>query len=196
MKNKVGIKKFISVLGTVLTVIIFLITIFVLINAVVAKIKNKPANFFGYSFAIVVTQSMEPEIMTGDMIVFKACDVSDVVVGDDIVFIAGEHFGQISGESVVHRVVSIDADGIETQGVNKTTNPVPDTDKVTEDNLLGKCIYNSSFLGGLFTFLSKFGVLILIAVIAIPFIVKQIIKIVKLAKNGDEDNKNNNTNDN
>jgi signal peptidase I len=184
MKINSGIKKFLSVLGTVLTVIIFILTIFVLINAVVAKVKNRPASFFGYSFAIVVTQSMEPEIMTGDMIIFKSCSYDDVTVGDDIVFIAGESFGQICGQSVVHKVVDIDDSGIQTQGVNSVTNPSPDTDRVTAENLLGICIYNSTFLGRLFTFFSKFGVVILIALIAIPIIVKQIIKIVKLAKEG------------
>jgi signal peptidase len=153
-------------------------------------VQNKPVKFFGYSFAVVLTGSMEPEIMTGDLIIFKSCDASDINVGDDIVFIAGSGFDKLEGQSIVHRVIEVVEDNssssqesksvsFRTQGINNFS---ADKDVVTESNLLGVCIYNSAFWGGVFTFFSKYGVIILIALIALPFIVKQIIKIVKLSK--------------
>ena len=172
--------KIFSIVCTVLTVIIVALTCYVLISLVIAKTQNKPVSLFGSSFAIVQTNSMEPEIMTGDLIIFHICDISEVNESDNIVFIAGEGFDAVvRGQSVVHKAMTILPDGIVTQGVN---NSVADKDLVTADNFLGICTYNSSFLGALFSFLTKYGILLLISVIAVPVIVTQAIKIVKLSK--------------
>ncbi|MGN0814143.1 MAG: signal peptidase I [Candidatus Coproplasma sp.] len=185
-------KKVFSVLGTVLTVLILALTAFIVVNIVIARVQNKNVSLLGYSFGIVQTASMEPEIMVGDMIVYKSCDISSVEVGNYIVFVAGDSFGQIAGQNVIHSVVDIESvDGslqITTKGINNFSE---DRDKVTAENFLGICTYYSSFWGGVLTFLSKFGIIIIIALVAIPFIVKQIIKIVKLARDGDDESENN-----
>ena len=177
------VKKILSVICTVLTVIIVALAVAVIINMIYCRAKNKPVSFFGSSFAIVQTQSMEPYIMTGDLIVFHSCSYDDVKVGDYIVFTAGEGFGKLKGQSIVHAVKEITEEGIITQGLNKVTNPNPDKNPVTADNLLGICTFNSTGWGKLFRFINKFGIIIVIALVAVPFIVKQIIKIVKLSKN-------------
>jgi signal peptidase I len=205
VNKNVKIKKVFSVLATVLTVIIFIFTLFVVVNAVIAKVQNRPVKFFGYSFAIVLTNSMEPEIMTGDLIMFKECNVSDVKIGNDIVFIAGNSFDEaVRGQSVVHRVIELvygadgsSVTGFVTKGIN---NVAADNDSVTADNLLGICTYNSTALGKIVLFFIHYGVLVLVALIALPFIVKQVIKIVKLVKEqksneGEQDNSDKNSDD-
>ncbi len=91
-KEKKPAKKVLSVICTVLTGLIIVLTAAILINMVVCRAKNKPVSFFGTAFAIVQTPSMEPYIMTGDLIVFKECNFNDVKVGDYIVFTAGDGF--------------------------------------------------------------------------------------------------------
>lgn len=185
-KSVLRTKSVFSVIGTVITVIILLITAFIVVNIVIARVQNRNVSLFGYSFGIVQTNSMEPEIKVGDMIIYKSCDITEVEVGDDIVFIAGSGFGQIEGQNVIHRVQSIVADGgnyrITTKGIN---NVAEDVDKVTAENFLGICTYYSSFWGATFTFISKYGIFVLVALIAVPFIAKQIKKIVKIAREGD-----------
>jgi signal peptidase I len=176
------LKRVISIIGSVLAVLIFVFVVYAVINVFVAKKNNKPANFFGYSFAIVLTESMEPEIMTGDLIIFKSCNFDDIQIGDDIVFVAGDGFGEINGQCVVHRVISEENGRLFTQGVN---NSVADIDAVTKDNFLGICIYNSAILGKIFTFFSKYGIILIVAIVLVPFIINQVIKICKLAKHGD-----------
>ncbi len=178
-KGKTPAKKIISIICTVLTVVIVLLAAAVIINMIYCRAKNKPVSFFGTSFAIVQTDSMEPYIMTGDLIVFHSCSYDDVKVGDYIVFTAGEKFGKLKGQSIVHAVAEITDEGIVTQGLHYSQ---PDDEKVTKANLLGICTYNSAGWGKFFRFVSKYGILIIIAVVAIPFIVRQIIKIVKLSK--------------
>lgn len=178
--------KIISIVCTVLTVILAALTCYVVVSIIIAKTQDKPVNLFGSSFAVVLTDSMEPEIMTGDLIVFRLCDIGEVNEKDSIVFLAGDGFDKdVRGKSIVHQAISLTEYGIQTKGVN---NDLPDRDLVTEDNFLGICTFNSAFLGALFTFVSKYGIFILIAAIALPFIIRQVVKIVKLAKNGDNDN--------
>lgn len=182
-KDKKPVKKVLSVICTVLTGLIIVLTAAILINMVVCRAKNKPVSFFGTSFAIVQTPSMEPYIMTGDLIVFKECNFNDVKVGDYIVFTAGDGFpSELKGQSIVHAVIEINGGEITTQGKNTVTNPNPDSDKVTAQNLLGVCTYNSAGWGKVFGFIGRYGIFIILAVVALPFIIGQILKIVRLSK--------------
>lgn len=185
-KVKVPVKKIFSIICTVLTALIIALAALIIINMIYCRAKNKPVSFFGTSFAIVQTNSMEPYIMTGDLIVFRSCSYDDVKVGDYIVFIAGDGFGNLKGQSVVHEAIEITEDGIRTKGKNQNTNPVADKDFVTENNLLGKCTFNSAGWGVFFRFVSKYGIFIIIAIVLVPFMVTQVIKIVKLARQKDE----------
>ncbi len=156
---------------------------------IVCRAQNKPVNFFGISFAVVQTNSMEPEIMTGDLIVFKTIEYSEIAVGDNIVFKADDNFrdgngNSMAGLTIVHKAVEITEGGIVTRGVNNNGN---DGGIRTADDIYGVCIANSAAWGVVFTFLGKYGVLIIIALIAIPVIISQIIRIVKLAKSKDKD---------
>lgn len=179
IKGKVPVKKIISIICTVLTVLVVALAAFIIINMIYCRAKNKPVSFFGVSFAIVQTKSMEPEIMRGDLIIFRMCGVDDVKVGDNVVFRADNNFDKaVQGKSIVHKVVRIE-NGIETRGVNNANDDGGFRDA---DELFGICTYNSAGWGKLFTFLSKYGIFFIIALVAVPFIVKQIIKIVKLSK--------------
>lgn len=184
---KKPLAKAFSIIGTVLAVLIAVMTAVIVINMIYCRANNKPVTFFGTSFAIVQTESMEPYIKVGDLIVIHTCQYDEVEVGDNIVFIAGDGFGRLKGQSVVHEAVEITPDGIVTKGKNEKANPVPDVDKVTENNLIGICVSNSAGWGKAISFLSKFGILIVVAILGIPFIVGQIIKIYKIAKQRKEE---------
>ncbi len=183
-KEKSKAKRIISVICTVLTSVIFVFVALLLINMIVCRVQNKPVNFFGTSFAVVQTNSMEPEIMTGDLIVFKKIDFSEIEVSDNIVFRADENFrdgngNSMSGLTIVHKVVEKTQDGLVTRGVH---NLKDDGGFRTEDEIYGVCISNSAAWGKIFSFLGKYGILIIIALIAVPIIVSQTIKIIKLSK--------------
>ncbi|MDE7163711.1 MAG: signal peptidase I [Clostridia bacterium] len=179
--------KVLSIICTVITAIILVLTAIIIVNIVICRAQHKPVSFFGTSFAIVQTNSMEPEIKVGDLIVYHSCKYADVEVGDYIVFVAGEGFDTaIKGQSVVHEAIAISENGITTKGVN---NPSADRAPVTAENLLGKCTFNSAGWGAFFSFLSKYGIIIIIALIAIPFIVSQALKIVRLSKQSEEEKK-------
>ena len=60
--------------------------------------------------------------------------------------------------------------------VNMYTNPMHDKGLVTEKNLLGKCVYNSALWGKVYNFFSRYGILIVAALIFMSVIVFNMIK--------------------
>ena len=71
---------------------------------------DKPPSLFGYTPMIVLTDSMEPLIMTGDVVIAKAVDPNTITEGDVISF-----FDPASPDDAIltHRVISIyEEDGV------------------------------------------------------------------------------------
>jgi len=130
--------KVLTIIGIVLCAILIpmLIINCVLIIKSFVK-KDEVPSLFGLTPMIVLTESMEPEIKAGDLIVVKDIDPKDVKVGDDISFFdpAG------NGSSVVtHRVIEkiVDEDtgkiSWKTKGINNNTE---DKKPVPAENLVG-----------------------------------------------------------
>lgn len=128
--------KILTIIGIILCVILVPILI-VNLTLIVKSYTNKdevPA-IGGYSPMIVLTDSMLPEISSGDLIIAQRIDPKDVKVGDVISFFdpAG------NGTSVVtHRVIElVEEDGVtkwRTQGDNNNTE---DKQLVPFENLVG-----------------------------------------------------------
>ena len=86
----------------IIPILIFNFTIFIK-----SYIKpNETPDFFGYKSFVVVSESMEPTIMTGDAIFTKNIEQQDLKINDIISFRQGN-------EIITHRIVDIvDIDGI------------------------------------------------------------------------------------
>ncbi len=104
--------------------------------------QGAPASIAGYSGMLVLTESMEDAIPKGSFVLTKQVEPEELQVGDDITFMVGPT------TSVTHRIIDIrpQAGGtpiIQTNGVNNT---IPDT-PVAAENIIGKVVYHSLFLG-------------------------------------------------
>jgi len=82
-------------------------------------------------FAMILTQSMAPLIMPGDLIVTEAYTKNNITVGDVIVFTP-----RSSDNTFVHRVISVSEKGIRTQGDNAN----PDSWVLTDKDIQGKAV--------------------------------------------------------
>lgn len=117
-----------SIFGKICTVLFDVLVIPVIILAFVcavimltAKANNRVPNFFGNSLVTVLSGSMEPEFMTGEMLLIKKVDLDDLEVGDDIAFYApitneinkgmytyyNEATGEYYSKIIFHRIVRI-----------------------------------------------------------------------------------------
>lgn len=139
-------KKVFKTLGSVLTAILFFLCIVVIVKSTVAAKQNRPAFFFGYAISTVVTESMEPTIMVGDIIIYKQVDISEVQEGDVIVFRSLDP--KLRGGAVTHRVIRTKYEygdySLTTKGDN---NDSEDWDPVTSGNFYGKVVTYGSFFG-------------------------------------------------
>lgn len=98
--------------------------------------KDEVPDFAGIVPLIVLSDSMYPDIKKGDLIITKAVDPSELVVGDVISFYAAEdNYTTIW----THKIIEvIDENGelkFKTQGIN---NPTPDGKLREADKIVGK----------------------------------------------------------
>jgi signal peptidase len=139
-------KKTLKFLSNAFTVLLFAASIIVIIRSTIAAKQNRPAFFFGYSFSVVITESMEPTINVDDMIIYRKASIEDVKIGDVIVFRSLD--SHLNGSAITHRVVETanvnGAISLTTKGDN---NASADYNPVTADNFYGIVTSYGSFLG-------------------------------------------------
>ncbi len=116
-------KKIFNIISTVLLAVVFLFLIFVIAVAIVQKKAGSDVKLFEkYYMYSVVTDSMEPTIMAGEVIWSRAATESDIKEGAIITFIAPS--GNLKGYNETHRIKTIERDenniiiGIKTKGDN------------------------------------------------------------------------------
>ncbi len=97
---------------------------------------------FGVKPAVVLSGSMEPEIMTGDLIFLHRADTADLKEGDVICYL-------ISGKAVTHRIIKViqDSGGQERYITRGDANNVEDRQPVSPDQVQG--IWKGGRIGGL-----------------------------------------------
>lgn len=130
-------KKVIHILSKIISTIIYIIIIPVIIFNFTLIIKSflnpdETPDFFGYKSFVIISGSMEPNIMTGDAIFIKEVPQSEIQINDIISFSQGKSV-------VTHRVIEI----IEEQGVKKyktkgDNNNTEDKELVTYEQIEGK----------------------------------------------------------
>lgn len=162
--------KILTIVGTILCVI--LIPILVINLTLIAKSyinKDEVPSIGGTLPLIVLTDSMKPEIESGDLIVCKTADVEDIKVNDVISFFdpAG------NGNSVVtHRVIEIvEKDGeiyFRTRGDNNNTE---DKELVPAENLVGVYKMRIAGAGNIAMFMQSTTGLIICVVLPIILLV-------------------------
>ncbi len=183
MANPAKTKKILSIVFTVLAGIIFLFAIFVFIVTVKAKAENKSPEFFGYSFSIVATDSMTPEIEVGELICVRSCDITEVEVGDNAVFM--KVGGPLDGKRIVHKCIETGSDENGAYIITKGVKQFADIDgKTYGENFVGICTSHSAFLGGVATFFTRVEnwIFLLVSGVAIFIGVKAVKTILSAVK--------------
>lgn len=102
------------------------------------KKNNKAFNIFGNYISVVVSESMEPTIMTNDFVVYKKAN--EYKVDDIIVF-------SFNGELIIHRIISKSEDGYITQGDNNSEDDYYRYGFIKDEQILGKLVNNFHLLG-------------------------------------------------
>jgi signal peptidase len=122
-----------------LTFALFALTIYILIAGVNAAKNNEMMNIFGYTYSVVPTDSMEPEINVGDSVIGKKESYDNLDIGDDVIY---HYVYEDIDIYVVHRIIRYDEGyGFKTQGVNTNQE---DPIYVTKDNYVSTVVWSGS----------------------------------------------------
>ena len=163
-------EKFIKVVTII--VLIFLIPIIfvngiIIIDSVIHP--DEVPSFFGWKPFIVLSGSMETEIMTGDLVITKEINTSKLKVGDIIAF-------KKDGYVTTHRIISINEVEGQKQYVTKgDNNNTEDEGFVTDDMIEGLYKKKISGLGNLAMFVqTPSGMVIALSIPLILLILMQV----------------------
>lgn len=114
MKEKNGLlQKIVGAVGIALCVVfvpLLLINVTLIVKSYTSP--DKMPDFLGYKPFIVLSGSMEPSIMTGDMVFVKETDPDSLKVGDVIAYKSGSAV-------VTHRIVEVKSENGETRYVTQ-----------------------------------------------------------------------------
>ncbi|MBQ8193293.1 MAG: signal peptidase I [Bacilli bacterium] len=185
VKEKIKPLKFISsVISYALFIWLLLIGLTLLVYIADIKIRaakgdNSPPKYNAY---VVLTGSMEPEIMTRDVVVTKKREPKEYEVGDIITFLSSD--SRLSNIIVTHRIVNKYYDATTGKYSYRTKGDANNTEDMAlaEDyNIIGEVIFKIPKLGHIQEILATKGGLIII--ILIPCLAILSYDIVKLGKN-------------
>ena len=124
-----------------ITALLFFFTVVIIVFTFFAAKNNKIITIFGYSFAVVATNSMEPTINVRDIVINKKVDFDKIKKEDIIVY-----YSESYDIYIVHRVVSVLPDGkLQTKGDNPMSDIDPEA--VTAEDYHSKVIKYGNFFG-------------------------------------------------
>lgn len=123
----------------------------------------------GFRPAVVLTPSMTPNIMPGDMVVFKKVDAEKLKVGDVITFYMTQEAMDKKGTSFTHRIIEIipNGDGTYSFRTQGDANETPDSSITPESRVLGKVQFVVPWVGRLFLFIKNNLLVIIGCIISI-----------------------------
>ena len=132
---------------SVLTVLIFIFGLLVFVSVLRASAGKIPS-MCGYSVLQVQTGSMEPELMTGSVILVHKTNVESLKTGDIISFYAAD--SEISGRVNTHRIVSVSTNmtGQPVFTTKGDANEFEDPQTVSNINVIGRVCYNMGTVSG------------------------------------------------
>lgn len=122
--------------------IVLIIFIYNMVLLFISSIKQENGmSLFGYKAYIITTNSMEPSIYSGDVVIVKKCKENKLQKGDVITFWQDQ-------ELITHRIARIEEDAEETQEKQDTkkyitkgdNNNVEDEQKKTLNDIEGKVV--------------------------------------------------------
>lgn len=164
--------KFLNILA--ILVIVLLVLILVVNLTIIVKSFAEPdqvPGFFGYKPLIVLSGSMEPTILPGDLIIVKEVKPDTLQEGDIISY-------KKDVSVTTHRITEIvDLEGNREFFTKGDNNNVEDGVAITEDMLEGQYLFRIPGLGNAAMFMQKpAGIIIFIAIPLILFIIYDILR--------------------
>jgi signal peptidase I len=185
-------KKVWKITSNFITIVLFLLLIFMIFVVVSSKATGGEPNFLGYQLKTVLSGSMEPTFKTGSIIAIKPSNSpTEYKKGDIITFKKDE------STIVTHRVIEVIKNNsgdilYKTKGDN---NEDADVEPVLSQNVLAKYTgFSIPYLGYLVDLAkSKIGTALLLIIPGFILLIYAIVTVLGVIKEIDKTNKSNDT---
>lgn len=148
-----------NILSSLLCIVLALLLL-VCVIFVIFKKKGEPPSIFGYKLYVVISDSMEPELKKGDLIVVKDIDTTKIEVGNIITFKEKN-----SQELITHRVVDIKKNTAIEFITKGDSNIYNDENKVKEEEVIGVVNNSINNLGGILEILERNSIIIILCIV-------------------------------
>ena len=179
----------------VISAVTYIALIILTLCLMISIINGDSKTFFGYTFRIVVTGSMEPSIKVNSVSIIKTCNIDDLDVGD----IACFNYSQ----DIIHRVIekTTNENGeliIHTKG---DANEMPDSVEINSDMVVGKVVKTFNVLAPIIDKYSItpgqfdsmlfarniviYGIIVILVVFTVSWLISLILTIIKSFKQKD-----------
>lgn len=171
-------RKKVSKVGSIITTVLLILVIVLLVLMFVARASGHTISVFGFRFYRVSSGSMEPTLMTGDVILVQNVSMDNVHKGDIISYKAEK--GEMAGNVITHRVIEEPEtkNGICCLRTKGDDAAIPDPE-ITSDQIIGKYVTTLPLIGKLYSFFLKpAGLITMIIVIVLLFSFEMISLIV------------------
>ena len=139
MKKKNKILKYVEFVFLGILILILIVMLSLIVKS--RLYPDEIPGLFGYKPLIVASDSMQPNIISGDLVIVKQIDAEKLMTGDVIAF--KENNGTVTVHRIVDMITSKGEVYFETKGDNNTTT---DAALTAGENVVGKF---SSRIGGL-----------------------------------------------
>ncbi len=162
------------------------------------KVTDNSPNLFGYRLLKVASDSMEPALGVGEIIIVKSVEPEELEFGDVISY-RGEQ-GYMKGDIVTHQISKepYQEDGIyyfTTRGIKPEA---VDDPEISEKAIIGQVLFKIPILGTVYDFFTRwYGIILFIVLIVIIFAddAVSVFRKIRERKNIEDDSDHRNFND-
>jgi signal peptidase I len=177
MKKRTGLWKFLAGLTRFIAILLVACAMSLALLLIAQRIFSP--------FHVVVSNSMFPQIKTGDAVVVKDIDPAAVQIGQIVIF----HDPEDKSNYVIHRVISVeDVGGVKFYSTRGDHNDVPDNWKISQGEVVGGVAVTLPGFGAFLDFVStakgyvSFIVIPALASLVIVMLLGLIEKLTALSK--------------
>ena len=169
-KQKVNnIKKIVFIIA-----IIFIYHILLIAVSYINKVDE--ISVLGFKAYTITTNSMEPNIRLGDVVIVKNAKQEDIQLGDVITF-------KRQNDTITHRIIDKEENGEQVKFVTKgDNNNIEDEERIKIEQIKGKVVLRVPYLGHLITLLENQIVFLLILFIILIICFFKLRKYEKIEK--------------
>ena len=136
------------------TIFVYLLAAGIILGAILFAVDRSPTkSFFGFRYYTVLTDSMKPEFITGDMVIVRLKNADSINVGDIITFNHSSGSEAYLTHRVTQKIDNYEGSGITCFRTKGDANNTEDSFLIDEERVIGTVEFHIPKLGTVVRFI-------------------------------------------